>query len=134
MRNGFFSIYNGKEYSSGKDKNGKYILRSTNINDLTKGFHKCEPFYFSKSQELIVCYKYVERSEIEEYYSIRTMAKYQGYMFDVIEETENQILIVTMVGDYREWKRLGMECIDKGVYQKWIEKNGAEIIIRKEIL
>lgn len=134
MKSGFFAIYHGKEYASGKDKKGKYILRSTDINDLKEGFHKCEPFYFRKSKELIVCYKYVERSEIEEYYSIRTIAMYQGYMFDVIDENENQILIVTMVGDYREWKRLGMQCIDKGVYQKWIDRNETEFITYREIL
>lgn len=27
---------------------------------------------------------------------------------------------------------LGMECIDKGMYQKWINKNEAEIEVLKE--
>ena len=35
-------------------------------------------------------------------------------------------------GDYQEWIRLGMECIDKGMYQKWINKNEAEIEVLKE--
>ena len=43
-----------------------------------------------------------------------------------------QILILTMNGDYQEWIRLGMECIDKGMYQKWINKNEAEIEVLKE--
>jgi hypothetical protein len=31
-----------------------------------------------------------------------------------------------MIGDYRVWPSLGMDCIDKGVYQKWINKNEAD--------
>ena len=42
------------------------------------------------------------------------------------------LLILTMNGDYQEWIRLGMECIDKGMYQKWINKNEAEIEVLKE--
>ena len=37
-----------------------------------------------------------------------------------------------MIGDYRDWVRLGMKSIDIGVYQKWINKNEAEIKIVKE--
>ena len=37
-----------------------------------------------------------------------------------------------MKGDYQEWIRLGMEGIDKGMYQKWINKNEAEIEVLKE--
>jgi hypothetical protein len=39
-----------------------------------------------------------------------------------------------MTGDYRDWLNLGMVCIDKGVYQKWIQKDEAEIKIIKEEL
>ena len=41
-----------------------------------------------------------------------------------MEEKENRILIVTMTGDYWDWLKLGMECIDKGVYQKGEMLNG----------
>ena len=37
-----------------------------------------------------------------------------------------------MGGDYREWVRLGMEFVERFVYQKWINKNEAEIKIVKE--
>ena len=49
-----------------------------------------------------------------------------------MDETEDKLSIVTMIGDCREWKRLGMKCIEKYVYQKWINKNEAEIKIVKE--
>ena len=74
--------------------------------------------------------KIVER--YEEIYDKKTYAVYEGYKFIVVDETEKQILILTMNGDYQEWIRLGMECIDKGMYQKWINKNEAEIEVLKE--
>ena len=40
--------------------------------------------------------------------------------------------IVVMGGDCRGWKRLRMKCIEKYVYQKWINKNEAEVKIVKE--
>ena len=76
--------------------------------------------------------KYVQKDEIEEIYDKKTYAVYEGYKFIVVDETEKQILILTMNGDYQEWIRLGMECIDKGMYQKWINKNEAEIEVLKE--
>lgn len=134
MKSGIYAIYHGKEYTSGKSQDGRYILRSTDRNDLRDGFHECEPFRFRKSKDLVVCYKYVEYSELEEYYSIRTIANYKGFKFEVVDEDKNRISIVTMVGNYREWERLGMKCIDRGIYQKWIDKSEAEIIIKKEAL
>ena len=100
MKDGEFAIYLGKEYSAGKTKEGKIVLRSTDIEDV------------------IVCFKYVNSSEITEYYIIRSMAIYKGFEFEVVEETEDKLSIVTMIGDYRDWVRLGMKSIDIGVYQK----------------
>ena len=37
-----------------------------------------------------------------------------------------------MISDHREWIRLRMKRIDIGVYQKWINKNEAEVKIVKE--
>ena len=51
-----------------------------------------------------------------------------------MDETEDKLSIVTMIGDYRDWVRLGMKSIDIGVYQKWINKNEAEVKIVKENL
>lgn len=49
-----------------------------------------------------------------------------------MDETEDKLSIVAMGGDYREWVRLGMEFVERFVYQKWINKNEAEIKIVKE--
>ena len=104
MKDGEFAIYLGKEYSAGETQEGKIVLRSTDIEDV----------------------------KITEYYRIRTMAIYKGFEFEIVEETEDKLSIVTMIGDYRDWVRLGMKSIDIGVYQKWINKNEAEVKIVKE--
>ncbi len=115
-------------------KNGKYVLRSTDKTDVMNGFIECEPFYFRNIGEAVVCYKYVGQDELESCYIVRTLAKYRGYTFEVISERENEIEIVTMTGNYKDWESLNMKCIDKGVYQKWINRNEAEIYLKKEEL
>lgn len=134
MEKGKYATYLGKEYTSGKNKDGKIILRSTNINDIENGFEPCEPFIYRNSNEKIVCFKLVERSDVEDYYKLETKAVYAGFEFEVVEEKTNEISIIAMTGDYRNWLDLGMQCIDKGVYQKWINKDEAEMVIVKESL
>ena len=143
MKDGEFAIYLGKEYSAGEIEKGKIVLRSTDIEDVKNGFEPCKPFNIKYIEDKIVCMKFVNSSEITEYYRIRTIAIYKGFEFEIVEETsleedeiveetEDKLSIVTMIGDCREWKRLGMKCIERYVYQKWINKNEAEIKIVKE--
>ena len=108
------------------------MLRSTDIEDVKNGFEPCKPFNIKYIEDKIVCMKFVNSSEITEYYRIRTKAIYKGFEFEIVEETEDKLSIVTMIGDYRDWVRLGMKSIDIGVYQKWINKNEAEVKIVKE--
>ena len=132
MKDGKYAIYLGKEYSAGEIEKGKIVLRSTDIEDVKNGFEPCKPFNIRYVEDKIVCMKYVNSSEITEYYILRTMAIYKGFEFQVDEETEDMLSIVAMGGDCRGWKRLGMKCIEKYVYQKWINKNEAEIKIVKK--
>ena len=134
MKDGKYAIYLGREYSAGETQEGKIVLRSTDIEDVKNGFEPCKPFNIRYVEDKIVCMKYVNSSEITEYYILRTMASYKGFEFIVDEETEDMLSIVAMGGDCRGWKRLGMKCIEKYVYQKWINKNEAEIKIVKENL
>ena len=132
MKDGKYAIYLGREYSAGETQEGKIVLRSTDIEDVKNGFEPCKPFNIRYVEEKIVCMKFVNSSEITEYYIIRTKAIYKGFEFEVVEETEDKLSIVKMIGDYRDWVRLGMKSIDIGVYQKWINKNEAEVKIVKE--
>ena len=131
MKFGDYAVYRGTEYTSGKVK-GKLILRSTDLKDVEKGFEICNPFHISDCDEDIVCIKYVERSEVESYYMLRTFAYYNGYKFAVMGEKDDMILITSIGGDYREWLNLGMERIDKFYCQKWIKKSEAEIVVERE--
>ena len=108
------------------------MLRSTDIEDVKNGFEPCKPFNIKYIEDKIVCMKFVNSPEITEYFIIRTMAFYKGFEFQVVEETEDKLSIEATGGDCREWKRLGMKCIERYVYQKWINKNEAEIKIVKE--
>nr|MBP3598774.1 hypothetical protein [Eubacterium sp.] len=91
--------------------------------------------FFEKAiGENTIYIKYVDKKEVEELYDKRIRALYKGKEFDVIDEKENMISIVGIVGDYREFLKLGMISIDKGIYQKWIRRDEAEIRIIKEDL
>ena len=126
MGNITFAIYKGIEYSAGIKKDGTVVLQSENHASKKEGFVEKQ---IGNNRIYI---KYVQRDEIEEIYDKKIYAVYEGHKFIVVGETEKQILILTMNGDYQEWRRLGMECIDKGMYQKWINKNEAEIEVLKE--
>lgn len=134
MKQGKFAVYQKNEYASGRMKDGRLILRSTEIKDISKGFEACEPFRFKGIDRDIVCLKFIELEEAEDYYRLRINARYLGFDFEVVEEKEEMVSLVTMKGDYRVWVSLGMDCIDKGVYQKWVGKDEVEISIEKKSL
>lgn len=129
MRNNLWVIYKGKEYSASLCQDGSIILRSGEESDINYGFTK-----YNGVNKSIKCFKYVLKSEVEEIYRKNIKAQYLGYEFLVIDEVESKILICTINGDYNIWLKLGMECVDKGVYQKWIDKNEAVVKIEKEKL
>jgi len=128
MRNITNAIYNGKEYSAGIKKDGQIVIRSENPKDISNGFWEKS---IGKNSIYI---KYVTRDELEEIYDKRISALYEGHEFTVVDEKDEMISIVAMTGDYRVWLSLGMESIDRGIYQKWIKKGDAEIKIIKEAL
>ena len=104
MKDGEFAIYLGNEYTAGETQEGKIVLRSTDIEDVKNGFEPCKPFNIKYIEDKIVCIKFVNSSEITEYYRIRTMAIYKGFEFIVDEETEDMLSIVAMGGDCRGGK------------------------------
>lgn len=96
MKSGKYTIYQGKEYTSGK-KSGKIVLRSTNIKDIEEnGFKACEPFKICQEKENIVCMKFVEPSEVNNFYRLDTKAIYKGFKFDVLLEKDDEILIASL--------------------------------------
>ncbi|MRX74241.1 hypothetical protein GJU40_19140 [Bacillus lacus] len=126
MKNPKFAIYNGNEYSAGMKEDGRIILRSEDSKEELNGFEKKS----INNQTIYV--KYVTLSEIGQFYYKRKKAHYRGYEFEVAAQKDSMISIVTMVGDYKVWENLGMNCIDKGVYQKWVSKDDVILEIIKE--
>lgn len=128
MENITFALYKGKEYSAGLKKDGTIVLRSNDSQDLNNGFHIKEIV----SDRIFI--KHVQRNEVEEIYDRRVYAIYAGFEFAVVREKDDMICIMSLGGNYKDWLNLGMECVDKGVYEKWIPKKEAKIKILKKTL
>ncbi|QLY81502.1 hypothetical protein [Clostridium intestinale] len=129
MKSNIFAIYKGKEYPAGISADGRFVLRSDDENDMNYGFTNNTGI-----NRTVKCFKYVLKSELDEVYRKNTKAEYCGYEFGVVDEFENMLLIYAMSGDYRIWLQLGMECVDKGIYQKWVEKKDVIVKVDKEVL
>lgn len=129
MKDGQFAVYRGVEYSAGYEGNGLVLLRSTDPKTLKNGFRK-----YIKQNGDVIYVKRVKESKLTEYYTIRTKAIYMGYELEVVDEKDDTVSIVAMGGDYRVWLGLGMVCIDRGVYQKWVNRDEVEIKTVKEAL
>lgn len=108
---------------------GSVILRSNDEKDINDGF--INNTGINKS---VKCYKYVLKSELDEIYRKNIKAEYNGYEFSVIDQNDDMLLISTMTGNYKVWLQLGMESVDKGVYQKWVDKKHLIIKIEKEYI
>lgn len=129
MKSNIFAIYKGKEYQAGMRADGSVILRSNDEKDINDGF--INNTGINKS---VKCYKYVLKSELDEIYRKNIKAEYNGYEFSVIDQNDDMLLISTMTGNYKVWLQLGMESVDKGVYQKWVDKKHLIIKIEKEYI
>lgn len=112
MRKGIFAIYQGVEYEAGVISPNVFSLHSYSSADVLKGFslHKGKVYV-----------KNVQRSELDEVYKISTYAIYQGYKFGVYKEEGEKLLLFT--GDYSIYKELNLEMVDRGVYEKWVNKS-----------
>ena len=129
MKSNIFAIYKGKEYQAGMRADGSVILRSNDEKDINDGF--INNTGINKS---VKCYKYVLKSELDEIYRKNIKAEYNGYEFSVIDQNDDMLLISTMTGNYKVWLQRGMESVDKGVYQKWVDKKHLIIKIEKEYI
>jgi hypothetical protein len=123
MRNGMYAIHLGIEYEVRVKDANSFILRSTNSSDVSSN-----GFYLNKGMNYV---KSVQRSELKEVYRISTIAEFKGVKFQVIKEDGDNLLLSTMNGDYRVFEKLGMDMVDRGVYQKWVSKN--DITLLQEI-
>ncbi|NLI58066.1 MAG: hypothetical protein GX387_06030, partial [Clostridium sp.] len=47
-------------------------------------------------------------------------------------EDGDKILLSNLIGDYRVFERLGMKMVDKGVYEKWVDKSDVTAIYEEK--
>lgn len=123
MRNGIYAIYQKNEYEAGAKGGDSYFLRSYNKDDIANGFSLYKGIVYIKN---------LQRSDLEEVYSITTFAEYRNVKFQVLKEDGDRILLSGMVGDYRVFEDLGMDMVDKGVYHKWVNKNDVTSIYEEK--
>ena len=112
MRKGTYAVYKGVEYKAGLIDSNVISLHSHNSEDVSKGFSLSKWGIYTKR---------VSKNELDEVYSISPHAIYQGYDFGVYREEEDRLLLFT--GDYTAYKKFDMKMIDRGVYEKWVNKS-----------
>lgn len=129
MENLTIAKYKGQEYFAGIKVDGRIVLRSDNANDMSQGFQLQQ---IGKIKKYI---KYVSREEIDEIYEVVKKATYKGYTCDVLQESEEQVLIQINNILYETSIELGMDkAVDKGMYVKWINKVETELQVKRTVL
>ncbi|QUH28815.1 hypothetical protein [Vallitalea guaymasensis] len=126
MRNGLYGSYKGKLYEARVKDSKTYILCSYNKEDIINGFSLYKDIVYVKT---------VSKDDVEYIYRITTFAEYNYIKVQVIKETNDKILISKMDGDCNLLLKIGMEKVDKGIYQKWVSKDSvSKIYEEKELL
>lgn len=125
MKYELIAVYREKEYPAFISKEGKIGLRSTDVTDVINGF---TPIKFVENTYV----KYVLRSEIDRLFKRYTKAEYRGYIFEVDGEDDGQLSLYSLIDDYRINETLGFQCVDRGVYQKWVKRQDVKITIEEE--
>lgn len=118
-RDDHFAIYRGKEYRLGVGKERDLTLYSDDPADLLMGFDKIDNCLFSRQ---------VKKEDLSSYYSVGTLALYKGIEFGIMTTKGDKVLITTGgVGWTRKFiEELGLEQVDLGVYEKWVDEKDLE--------
>ena len=118
---GRYAIYRGIEYKAdlASKINGKSVveLRTKQEESVNIGFAK------DKFGDYI---KKVTIDELEQAYSITTRGTYKGNTYTLILEEDSRVLIIE--DDESRAKQYGFKFVERGVYEKWIDKNELESV------
>ena len=131
IKKGEYAVYKGKEYAACRIAD-ILELYSGSIEDVDNGFRLCEPFVVEETKEKMVCMKCVKPWEVEKHYTIKTTAFYGRHNFDVIDETDDEVLIEAQTDDLGTpdtWISYGLERCEDGGYRRWIKKNEVQISV-----
>ena len=77
MKRGMYADYHGKEYKAHAMGNDEYYLYSLDPGEVENGF------YYNNAGKYI---KLIKKDELEDVYSIHTVAKYCGQEVEIVDE------------------------------------------------
>ncbi|WP_019912130.1 hypothetical protein [Paenibacillus sp. HW567] len=123
MKENIYALYNGTEYEAGIANDQEVVLRSDDPAVLNQGFILYKGIKYIKK---------VRRTELTDLYKKYYQAKYKNYPFVVTGDSDDKVLIIATNIDYKICEQLGMEMVDRGVYQKWVQKNEVELSITRK--
>jgi hypothetical protein len=103
LRDGYFGVFQGKEFEFSLTVDGKVLLLSSHENDSDNGFVKT-----------------VSRGEIVGAYSVAPMAKYRGLNFTVLGQDIGAGKISITTDDQATAERLEFSRADKFYWEKWV--------------
>ncbi len=142
IRNDIYTMYKGKEYRI-LYHDGMAKLVSKNAEDLEKGFvekvYDTKQFKYTPKQLAEKIYTLiVPPNEIGDVYAIVTVVIYQGYEFPIIHEESNGMYVLrsgcTITMPLKLLNQLGFSQVDKGVFEKKIKPEEADLIFEKKTL
>lgn len=125
MKENIYALYKGTEYEAGIINDQEVVLRSNNPADLNKGFILYKGIKYIKN---------LNRSELTDLYKKYYIAQYKNYEFIILEDVVDNVLICATNMDYQICEGLGMDIVDRGVYQKWVNKNEVQIKISRKLI
>ncbi|OSI13644.1 hypothetical protein BWD09_13130 [Neisseria dentiae] len=134
IRNNTYTIYQGKECRISR-REGYARLFSHDAMDLANGFTEYKP---EKNLNPRIFFKMVSPEEVGDVYDIGTFCIYQGYEFPIIHEEGDGCYILqsacTITMPLRLLNQLGFSQVDKGVFEKKIKREEADLIYEKKEL
>lgn len=134
MRDNIYTVYNGKEYRVVR-RNGYARLISNDATDLKNGFTEREP---EANLNPRIFFKMVSPEEVGDVYGIVTYCIYQGYEFPITREESNRLYVLqsgcTITMPLELLNRLGFSQVEKGVFEKKIKKEEADLVYEKKTL
>ncbi|MBP2644512.1 MAG: hypothetical protein H6Q67_2399 [Firmicutes bacterium] len=128
IRLGWYAVYKGSDYHVSQREDGRYRLF---LRAGEEGVAKAVANGFTPDPENFGVYeKVVDRDQITTAYTVTTYAMYKGYKFQAIEKKDGKVEISS--GDYGlfhdKYKELGLEMVDRGVYEKRVGRSELEKI------
>ena len=122
-RFGWYATYKGNEYEFNRDMDKNSIIFTGDIKLTDESFNYNHKAGFYR--------KIVDFKELSNVYCVSSFVIIDGNKFLIVNENNENYLIET--GDREIAEKFGLEMVDKGCYEKWIPKEGVQIIEEKKM-